>query len=62
MTYILNACALIALFKKEQGADKVRALLDDAIAGQSVVYMHTVNLIEVHLLQPIILILIKLKE
>ena len=48
MIYILDACALIALFKREQGADKVRSLLDEAMTGQSVIYMHTVNLIEVH--------------
>jgi predicted nucleic acid-binding protein len=48
LTYILDACALIALFKREQGADKVRALFDETLAGQSVIYMNTVNLIEVH--------------
>ena len=48
MIYILDACALIALFKKERGADKVKFLLDEALAGQSVVYMNTINLIEVH--------------
>jgi len=48
LTYILDACALIALFKREQGADKVRALLDEAEAGQSVIYMSIINLIEVH--------------
>ena len=48
MTYIFDACALIALFKQEKGSDKVRALLDEALGGQSVIYMHTINLIEVH--------------
>jgi predicted nucleic acid-binding protein len=48
LTDILDACALIALFKREQGADKVRALFDETLAGQSVIYMNTVNLIEVH--------------
>jgi predicted nucleic acid-binding protein len=48
LIYILDACALIALFKREQGADKVRALLDEAMAGQAVIYMNIVNLIEVH--------------
>jgi len=48
LTYILDACALIALFKREQGADKVRRLFDKTPAGQSVIYMNTVNLIEVH--------------
>ena len=48
MTYVFDACALIALFKREKGADKVRALFDEALERQSTIYMHTVNLIEVH--------------
>ena len=48
MIYIFDACALIALFKREKGADKVRALLNEALDKQSVIYMHTINLIEVH--------------
>jgi predicted nucleic acid-binding protein len=48
LTYILDACALIALFKREQGADKVRALFDETLTGQSAIYMNTINLIEVH--------------
>ena len=50
MTYILDACSLIALFKKEKGADKVKVLLDEALAGQVDIYMNTVNLIEIHYL------------
>jgi len=48
LTYILDACALIALFKRERGAEKVRALLDETLTGQTVLYMNVVNLIEVH--------------
>ncbi|MDR1212178.1 MAG: type II toxin-antitoxin system VapC family toxin [Spirochaetaceae bacterium] len=48
MTCVLDACALIALFKKEQGADKVKELLDNALNGQDLIYMSTVNLIEVY--------------
>jgi PIN domain nuclease of toxin-antitoxin system len=48
LIYIFDACALIALFKKEKGADKIRALFDEALAGQSSIYMNIVNLIEVH--------------
>ena len=48
MTYIFDACALIALLKKEQGVDKVMALLDEAHTGQSAIYMNTINLIEVY--------------
>ena len=50
MTYIFDACALIALLKQEQGFDKISALLDEALAGQSVIYMNTINLIEVYYL------------
>jgi len=50
LTYILDACSLIALFKKEKGADKVKVLLDEALAGQVDIYMNTVNLIEIHYL------------
>ena len=48
MIYILDACALIALFKKEEGADKIKSLLNEALTGQSVVYMNIINLIELH--------------
>jgi predicted nucleic acid-binding protein len=48
LTYVLDACALIALFKKEQGADRVKELLDNALDGQDLMYMSTVNLIEVY--------------
>ena len=47
MIYIFDACALIALFKREQGFDKISALLDEALTGQSTIYMNTINLIEV---------------
>jgi len=48
LTYILDACALIAVYKNEKGSDKVEALIDEAVVGQAVIYMHTVNLIEVY--------------
>jgi predicted nucleic acid-binding protein len=48
MTYVLDACALIALLKKEEGADKIRDILKETKAGTSAVYMSIVNLIEVH--------------
>ena len=48
MTYVLDACALIALFKNEQGEDKVKALLEEALTNQTVVYMNIVNLIEMN--------------
>jgi PIN domain nuclease of toxin-antitoxin system len=48
MIYILDACALIALLKKEEGAEKIRDILKEAKAGTSAVYISIVNLIEVH--------------
>ena len=48
MIYIFDACALFALFKREEGAEKIRVLLDEALAGQAVIYMNIINLIEVH--------------
>ena len=47
MVYVLDACALIAVYKKEYGADKVKALIKEALADQCVVSMSIVNLIEV---------------
>ena len=48
MIYIFDSCALIALFMKENGLDKVKALFDDALTGQSTIYIHSINLIEVY--------------
>jgi PIN domain nuclease of toxin-antitoxin system len=40
-TYIFDACALIAYFAKENGADKVKNLLRDAIDDENVtIYMN----------------------
>jgi predicted nucleic acid-binding protein len=50
LTYIFDACALLALYKNEKGSDKIEALLDDALAGQTAIYMHSINLIEVYYL------------
>jgi PIN domain nuclease of toxin-antitoxin system len=43
MTYILDACALIALINKEPGGDKVKDLLEQASAGEITVAMSTVD-------------------
>jgi predicted nucleic acid-binding protein len=48
LNYILDASALIALFKKEKGAEKVKALLDKAQAGKATVFMNIINLIEIN--------------
>jgi predicted nucleic acid-binding protein len=47
MTYVLDACALIAIQKREEGADVVRKLLDRAKREEAAVYMSLVNLLEV---------------
>jgi predicted nucleic acid-binding protein len=46
--YVLDACALIALFKEEPGADAVQRLIDQAIEGTVTLFMSRVNLIEVY--------------
>jgi predicted nucleic acid-binding protein len=48
MTYILDACALIALINKEQGADKVKDMLEQAAAGKITIAMSRVNFIETY--------------
>ena len=44
-TYIIDACALIAYFRKEKGNDKVRVLLKDS---NNRFFMHSVNVGEVY--------------
>ena len=50
MTYILDACALIALLNEElgKGYETVKDLLDRAVAGEIALCMSLVNLVEVH--------------
>jgi predicted nucleic acid-binding protein len=48
MTYILDACALIAWLKNEPGADVVDGLLDKAEDGGIDLCMSVVNLVEVY--------------
>jgi PIN domain nuclease of toxin-antitoxin system len=44
---VLDACALIALFRQETGMDTVMTLIDGAVHGKDSLFMHTVNRIEV---------------
>ena len=46
-TYVLDACALIAVLNKEDGADVVKALLE-APTDRVSLYMNIVNLLEVY--------------
>jgi len=50
VTYILDACALIALLMNElgKGYETVRDLLDRAATGEITLCMSFVNLVEVH--------------
>ena len=46
--YVLDACALIALFQKETGAETVECLLVEAMKGSCLVSMNAINLLEVY--------------
>jgi predicted nucleic acid-binding protein len=48
MTYVLDACALIALIKDEEGADAVQHLIEQAINEEITLCMSMANFIEVH--------------
>ena len=50
MTYILDACALIAFINEEtgKGFEAVDALIDRAIAGEITLCISVVNLVEVY--------------
>ena len=48
MIYIFDACALLAYYKGEKGADKIKTLINEALTKQSVIYIHSINLIEVY--------------
>jgi len=45
--YILDACALIAFFKKETGHKILHSLFQHAIEEKKQLYMHKLNLLEV---------------
>ncbi|GHV79643.1 hypothetical protein AGMMS49944_14340 [Spirochaetia bacterium] len=47
-SYILDACAIIAVLNTENGAEKVIGLLEKAEAGEIIVLMHRANLLEVY--------------
>lgn len=46
--FILDACALIALFAGEQGAEKIKKIIQDAIDGNVIVKINQINLLEVY--------------
>lgn len=46
--YVLDACALLALINNEQGADRVEAVIREALIGDVEVYMNKINVYEVY--------------
>ena len=44
--YVLDACALTALLKKEKGADKVVEIYRKAVVGEAQLLMNKLNLLE----------------
>jgi PIN domain nuclease of toxin-antitoxin system len=46
--YLLDACALIAIFKMDAGYEKVYSILKKSSNGEADVYMNKLNLFEVH--------------
>jgi len=46
--YVLDACALLAYFYDESGADFMQKIFDSARKNKLVIYMHAVNLLEVY--------------
>jgi predicted nucleic acid-binding protein len=46
--YVLDACALIALFQKEDGAEVIENILIEAAEGICSVSIHRLNLLEVY--------------
>ena len=47
-SYVLDACALLAMINNEPGADKVEAILRKALLGNVEVYMSKINVYEVY--------------
>jgi predicted nucleic acid-binding protein len=46
--YVFDACALIALFNDEDGADVIERLLAEASAGECFISMNKFNLFEIY--------------
>ena len=48
MIYVLDACALISFLIDEPGCEIIEKMLKKTADGENKIYMHIVNLIEVH--------------
>ena len=46
--YVLDACAMVALLNREEGADAVNNLFHQAVKGEIKLHMSIVNLLEVY--------------
>ena len=46
--FVLDACALIAYFTKESGAENIKEIFKDAIDSDTRVFMNKINLLEVY--------------
>ncbi|MCL2154202.1 MAG: PIN domain-containing protein [Leptospirales bacterium] len=47
-TFILDACALIALLAGEPGAKNVKEIIQDAVDGNVIIKINQINLLEVY--------------
>ena len=47
-TFVLDACALIALLAGEHGAENVKKIIQDAVNGDITVKINQINLLEVY--------------
>jgi predicted nucleic acid-binding protein len=46
--YFLDACALLAAYKQEDGFTVVADIYEEAVDGKATIYINTVNLLEVY--------------
>jgi len=46
--YVLDACALIAFFNDENGADIVEQILDKGMSEKAIIFMHKINVFEIY--------------
>ena len=46
--YVLDACAVIALFRNETGAEKVAGIINEAFNGESFVTINKINALEIY--------------
>ena len=47
-TYVLDACAMLAVLSNERGADVVEGVYEKAASGEAILTMNKLNLLEVY--------------